>query len=123
MAGKPITNILGDIRGGVFANEASDRLSELVERIQESGKKGKIQISLELIPSGAGNRIITVKPTCVVKMPPKPETEEPAIFFAERGDLHRNDPNQKQLDLDRKRDERDASSKTGIAPVAAGANG
>jgi len=122
MAGKPITNVLGEIRGGVFANEVSQQLSDLVERIQESGKKGKISITLELIPSGSQNRIITVKPACVLKMPAKPEVEEPTVFFAQRGDLLRQDPNQGKLELDRMREERDAAQAAGVLPVAAGVN-
>jgi hypothetical protein len=122
MAGKPITNVLGEIRGGVFANEVSAQLSELVERIQESGKKGKLQITLELIPSGSGNRIMTVKPTCAVKMPPKPETDEAQVFFVQRGDLLRQDPNQGKLDIDAAREEREVARAAGMKPVAAGAN-
>lgn len=97
MSGKPITDVMREIRGGVFANEASAQFSELVARIQESGRKGSITITLDVTPSGAHNRMMTVQPSIKLKMPAKPETMEPSIFFAVRGDLVRDDPDQKKL--------------------------
>lgn len=99
MSGKLITQVIGEIRGGVFVNNASKELSELVERCQLSGLKGKITVELEITPSGTGNRIMTVTPKLTVKKPPMPETQDAATFFAVRGDLVRDDPDQKTLGL------------------------
>lgn len=97
MAGKLITQVLAELRGGVFANHASDELSKLVERIQESGKKGSITITLEVSPHGKNNREMHVLPKLGIKAPPAPDTTEAGIFFAVRGDLVRDDPDQKQI--------------------------
>ena len=105
MAGKLITQILAEIRGGVFVNEASKELGELVERIRDSGKNGSITLTLEIAPSGKDNRIMTVKPKLGVKKPPAPETDEASIFYANRGDLVRDDPEQRTLPHVRSADE------------------
>lgn len=97
MAGKLLTQILGEIRGGVFVNAASAELSELVERIQESGKKGSISITLEIAPHGKNNREMHVTPKLTVKKPAAPDTTEAGIFYAVRGDLVRDDPEQRRL--------------------------
>lgn len=94
---KLITQVLAEIRGGVFVNEASKELGELVERIRDSGKKGAITITLEIAPSGKDNRIMTVKPKLALKKPAAPETDEASIFYAQRGDLVRDDPEQRKL--------------------------
>ncbi|MES2347012.1 MAG: hypothetical protein V4641_05510 [Pseudomonadota bacterium] len=97
MAGKLITQVLAELRGGVFANHASDELSKLVERIQESGKKGSITITLEVTPHGKNNREMHVLPKLGIKAPPAPDTTEAGIFYAVRGDLVRDDPDQAKL--------------------------
>ena len=108
--GKPVTDVIRDLRGGLFVANATEELAALVERIQDSGKKGSLTITLELTPSGKGNRIMHVKPKLTVKMPPKPDTDEAAIFYVERGQLLRDDPNQTKLDLDKRREEKLSAS-------------
>lgn len=97
MAGKAITQVINELRGGVFANHASDELSALVQRIQETGKKGKITIELTIEPHGKGNREMHVIPKLAVKAPPASDTTEAGIFYAVRGDLVRDDPDQRKL--------------------------
>lgn len=115
MAGKLITQVLAEIRGGVFVNEASKELSELVERIRDSGKKGSITLTLEIAPSGKDNRIMTVKPKLAMKKPPAPETDEASIFYASRGDLVRDDPVQRTLPYVRSADEESAEQVGAVA--------
>lgn len=117
MAGKLITQVLAEIRGGVFVNEASKELGELVERIRDSGKKGSITLTLEIAPSGKDNRIMTVKPKLGVKKPAAPETDEASIFYANRGDLVRDDPEQRTLPHVRSVDEESAAQ---VGAVIAG---
>lgn len=99
MAGKLFTQVFGEIRGGVFVNNASAELSALVERCQISGLKGKFSVELTIEPSGKDNRIMTITPKLTVKKPPMPETQDAATFFAVRGDLLRDDPEQRKLGL------------------------
>lgn len=97
MSGKLITQVLGEIRGGVFARAASDELSSLVERIQETGQKGSITITLNIEPHGKTNREMHVTPKIAVKKPAAPDTQEAGIFYVVRGDLVRDDPDQEKL--------------------------
>lgn len=108
---KPLTEVIATIRGGVFNNAASAELKELVERVQESGKAGSITITLTLSPHGKGNREIHVTPKLSTKKPASPDTQEPGIFYAVRGDLVRDDPDQQKLPLDERREAR--ASRTG----------
>ena len=97
MAGKLITQVFGELQGGLFVKQASAELNELVDRVRETGKKGSISVTIEITPSGKENRIMTVKPKLTVKKPPAPETDNASVFFAVRGDLVRDDPEQRQL--------------------------
>lgn len=97
MAGKLLTQVLAELRGGVFVNHASEELSALVERIQESGKKGSITITLDVEPHGKNNREMHVTPKLSIKKPAAPDTTEAGVFYAVRGDLVRDDPDQGKL--------------------------
>ncbi len=97
MSGKLITQVIGEIRGGVFVNAASEELSALVQRIQETGKKGSITIQLSIEPHGKENREMHVTPKVTVKKPAAPDTTEAGIFYAQRGDLVRDDPDQRTM--------------------------
>jgi hypothetical protein len=118
---KPVTDVMREIRGGVFANECSDQLSELVQRCYESGRKGKITITLEVVPKpGSSNRMMTVKPSVKTTLPPRPDTDEASIFYAVRGDLVRDDPDQKKLAFkDEMAERRVANDETPVAVATA----
>lgn len=95
--GKLVTQVLNEIRGGVFVNAASKELGELVERIQEAGKGGSLTITLKITPHGKNNREMHVTPSLKVSAPPSPDTTEAGIFYAKDGDLVRDDPDQTKL--------------------------
>lgn len=97
MAGKLLTQVLAELRGGVFVNAASRELSEVVEAIQESGKPGSLTITLKITPHGKNNREMHVTPALATKKPAAPDTTEAGIFYAVRGDLVRDDPDQAKL--------------------------
>jgi len=94
---KKVTEVIDSIRGGVFSNDLAAQFKSLVQRVQESGKKGVITIQLTLSPSGKDNRVMQVLPKATLKMPPAPETDDPGTFYAQFGELHRDDPNQRSL--------------------------
>lgn len=106
---KPITDVISTLRGGVFNNAASAELKDLVERVQEAGKPGSITITLTLSPHGKGNREIHVTPKLSTKKPAAPDTQEAGIFYAVRGDLVRDDPDQRKLPLEEAREARERS--------------
>lgn len=97
--GKRFNQVLGECRGGLVELDLSQKLSDLVTACQESGKKGTITVTMTIDPHGAENREMHVSVKSAVKAPAKPDMEERSIFFAVRGDLVRDDPNQQRLGL------------------------
>ncbi len=91
-----ITDILRDIRKGRPVEEATQALADVVRAVDETGKKGSVTITLDVVPSKHGGpekmlvcKIKTTKPIADIA---------PAIFFSdEQGDLHRVDPNQDEM--------------------------
>ncbi|HEY3434288.1 MAG TPA: hypothetical protein VGK41_01410 [Solirubrobacterales bacterium] len=89
--------VISELRGGLVAVDLAQKMEELVTAIQASGKKGTLNLTLTLNPVGSGNREIHVSAKVAVKAPAAPDLEERSIFFAQRGQLLRHDPNQPDL--------------------------
>lgn len=94
---RQFTQVLAELRGGLVQIELTKELAEVVEAVQESGRPGSLSVKLTLRPKGKANREIHVAATYSSKRPPAPDTEEPSIFFADRGALVRDDPMQREL--------------------------
>lgn len=95
--GKTLTQVLAEARGGLVANELDDALRQAVERSQESGLKSSITVTLTLEPHGKDNKEMHVGVKFAAKLPAKPGLDEKSIFFAVRGGLVRDDPDQESL--------------------------
>ncbi|MBP8177212.1 MAG: hypothetical protein KAX77_05540 [Xanthomonadales bacterium] len=89
------TQTLSAIAGGLFVRQVEDELKALVEAIQESGKSGTLTLKLKLRPHGRGNREIHVDADVRSIAPPTPT--DSTIFFAQRGQLLRDDPDQRDM--------------------------
>ena len=48
MSTRPITDTLRHIGGGVFIDTASDKLAELVAAVDQSGKAGRIDLTISV---------------------------------------------------------------------------
>ena len=96
-ANKEIVRVLGELRGGLVAIDASQKLEDVVRACQASGKKGTITITLTVQPVGSGNVEMNVSAKVAAKAPADPNIEERSIFFAQNGQLVRHDPRQGQL--------------------------
>lgn len=93
---KLITDILGQIRKGRLVEMASLEMAKLVQAVDATNLPGKIQIELTVKPEkgGGSQKIISGKVTCKLPMEPIPE----AMFFSDsEGDLHRQDPDQRNM--------------------------
>lgn len=97
-------NILFDtlsaLDNGIPLNEANDKLRDLLLASETIGGKGSLTITLK-----TATKLNNGKPRtavfCEVKVK-KPEiTGEATGFFLKNGQLHRDDPNQMELPLDR----------------------
>ena len=108
MSEKPLpsnafTRMLHEIRNGDAVNEASMKLQKLISAVRDTGRGGKITVSLEIEPAARGVQEggvsqIFMHDEITVKIPEKPK--KAAFFFTtEDGGLTRKDPNQIEMDL------------------------
>lgn len=93
------TRTLHEIRNGDCLNEASSELAKLITAVCETGRKGKIILTLKIEPAGSGvvTRIFledTIKLDC-----PKMPKARALFFTTENGGLLRRDPNQIEMNL------------------------
>jgi hypothetical protein len=93
-----ITDILREIRKGRPVEEATQALADVVRAVDETGKKGSVTITLNVIPSKHGGPEKMLVAEIKAK---KPIADIPqAVFFSnEEGDLHRVDPRQEEMEL------------------------
>ena len=97
MSVRPITDTLRHIGGGVFIDTASDKLSELVNAVDETGKPGKIVLEVNVKKASRGGAMhITGK---VTMKKPAEEPMEALLFATPEGNLVADDPHQHKLDL------------------------
>lgn len=94
---KPITDTMHHIGNGFFISSASDKLSELVQKVNETGKAGKIDLTInvkKLVKNGAMQITGKVKATM-----PADEPMETILFATEDGGLSPDNPHQQKLNL------------------------
>ena len=94
---KPITDTMHHIGNGFFISSASDKFQELVKKVNESGKTGKIDLTIsvkKIVKSGAMHITGKFKATM-----PADEPMETVLFANDEGGLQVDHPNQKKLDL------------------------
>ena len=89
---RPFAEVLSEVNKGVIADEAATELAKLVTAVKETGKKGRLTVTVEVAPFSGNDEIVKVSGTVTVRAP---RTEPPASIFYqdEDGNLSRNDPN------------------------------
>lgn len=94
---RPFADFLREISGGKVHDELSEKLHELVQAIEDTGKAGSITFSLSIKPMEKGNTsALLVNDKISVKAPMF--ERKAAVFFPDNGNLVRNDPNQLSFD-------------------------
>lgn len=91
-------NLLQHHRNGNLLSDLSKAIRECVEACENQGKVAGITLKIAIKPAGNGSGAVVVADKLAVKLPePTPVT---SFFFSdEAGNLHRNDPRQKELPL------------------------
>lgn len=93
---RSIVDTLRHLNGGVFLDEASDALAEVVKAVDSTGKAGSVTITLNVRRATAGAMAVAGK------FSTKKPTESPIealLFPTPEGNLLTEDPSQKKLDL------------------------
>lgn len=97
MSARPITDTLRHIGGGVFIDTASDKMAELVNAVDASGKAGKLTLEVTVKKATRGGAMhITGK---VALKKPAEDAMEAMLFATPEGNLVADDPKQQKLDL------------------------
>ncbi len=92
-----IESVLRTQRKGAMLTEASEALQKLTLAVKEHCKTGKLTIEITLTPMGDGSAV-TVLDDIRLKLPKAPV--KGSIFYTtDEGTLHREDPNQQEMDL------------------------
>ena len=96
-AGNNFVAVLNQLHRGSAVADASDALAEVVRAVRENGKKGKLTLSITVVPLSKGDAVDLV---CEVTTKiPKPNKGSSLFFVADDGTLLRNDPRQGELKL------------------------
>lgn len=87
-----------EVRKGNLTSDASSKLTELVQAVHATGKKGKLILSLDVSPSGDGESVI-INGEALARIPKK--ELKPTTFFYDQDTylLSRDNPRQRELEL------------------------
>lgn len=84
------------IDDGQLGDEIMERLRDVVSRVRDTGRKGKVKLSLDV--SMAGAKQIEIQPTIKSKEPKTQHGQR--LFYSDgEGHLYRRDPDQMDLPL------------------------
>lgn len=95
--GNGFAQVLAQHRDGFSLEEASEKLTELVQRVRQTGRSGTITVALKVGPAskGAGNALI-IHDKITVRLP-EMDREASIMFANDDHQLQREDPRQKKL--------------------------
>jgi hypothetical protein len=89
---RPFAEVLSEVSKGIVADEAATKLAELVTAVQETGKKGSVTVTIQVVPHKGNNETVNVAAAVTAKLP-RAETPTSIFYIAANGNLSRNDPN------------------------------
>lgn len=84
-AGNNFLTVLNQLHRGSAVADASDALADVVKAVRENGKKGKLTLSITVVPLSKGDAVDLV---CEVAVKvPKPNKGSSLFFVADDGTL------------------------------------
>lgn len=93
---RPFAAVLQDIQGGTVADQAATAMQELVNAVNEHGKKGELTLKVVVQPLKGNASALSVSGE-VASKPPKAEPATAVFFYDAAGNLMRDDPKQAAL--------------------------
>lgn len=87
---------LGRVDGGMPVEVADEQLKKVISAVQQTGKKGKITVELEVSPNGELGFAVTAK---VKATAPQVSFGQSFFFMGRDGALTRQSPDMQQLGL------------------------
>ncbi|CAB4158500.1 hypothetical protein UFOVP703_14 [uncultured Caudovirales phage] len=95
MSTRPITDTLRLLQGGLFLDQCSDLFANVVRSVDDTGKTGKLTITLD-VKKVSGAISVTAK---VTDKAPEKAPDADLFYATVEGNLSRNNPNQRELEL------------------------
>jgi len=92
---KSFTDTLRMLQGGAFVDQCTETMAELVKQCDETGKPGKLTITLDLKKAGGALAIVAKVTDKTPEMPP----EADLLWATTEGSLSYDNPAQQKLDL------------------------
>lgn len=96
MATRPFTDTLRMVDQGVFVDICGEKLNELIKRVEDTKKSGKLTITLELKPARAG--AMNIVPNVTTKLP-ETKADPTLLWITPDFNFTVDNPNQQKLDL------------------------
>ena len=87
---------LHDLRKGAALAEAGDRLQALVAAVRDTGKAGKLTLTIEVKPTKGDHDILTLHDGLKVALP-EPDRGVTIMYATDHNTLQRQDPRQPAL--------------------------
>lgn len=98
MSVRPITDTLRSLGHGVFIDEASEALNQLVNAVESTGRAGKLTLVLSLKKATRNGLALVVQDEIKLQLPKQP-ARETMLFATPEGNLLTEDPRQQSLEL------------------------
>lgn len=92
---RPITDTLRMLQGGAFAEDAGQKLADIVKGVDETGKAGRLTITIDVKKAGAA---VSVRAKATDKTPEE-QADDDLFWPTVDGNLSLQNPNQRSLDL------------------------
>lgn len=92
---RTIAEVLSTLQGGTFADTCTDELKQLVKGVEDTGKAGKLTITLDFKKAG-GALSIDAK---VTSKTPEQKADPDLLWATVEGNLSLQNPSQRNLDL------------------------
>jgi len=92
-------DVLRSLRRGEAVIEYGDRLREVVEQVQHTGKAGTFTVALTVKPVPGDAVQVSIAENINAKLPERDRVPT-TMFIGEHGQLERTDPRQRELPLD-----------------------